>query len=75
MSARVRWNVIALTGVLMVHAAVAQEEQAELTPAGRAALQSTFAANGRSSRTVLRAHVRTDPQRPLQIAPSSHGAP
>src|SRR5215510_4068050 len=38
MSARVRWNAVALPVVLLAHATVAQEQQPELTPAGRAAL-------------------------------------
>ena len=39
MAARIGRNVAALGVVLMAHAAVAQEQQPELTPAGKAALQ------------------------------------
>jgi WG containing repeat len=53
MSARVGWNVAALSVVLLAHAAMAQERQAELTAAGKAALQSALAGDARSSRTVV----------------------
>src|SRR5262245_9399818 len=53
MAALVRWNVAALGAVLLAHAAMAQEQQPELTPAGKAALQSAFAGDGRSSRTTF----------------------
>jgi hypothetical protein len=39
MAGRVRWNVAALGVVLMIHTAVAQEQQPELTPAGRDVLR------------------------------------
>src|SRR5262245_23479502 len=52
MAARVRWSVAALGAVLLANAAVAQEQRPELTPAGKAALQSEFAGDGSSSRTV-----------------------
>jgi len=52
MSARVRWHVVALAVVLLAHAAVAQEQRPELTPAGKAVLQSAPADSGRSVRTV-----------------------
>jgi len=52
MSARVRWNVAALSAVLLAHAAVAQEQRPDLTPAGKAILRSALAGD-RSSRTVF----------------------
>jgi WG containing repeat len=53
MAARVVWIVAALGAVLLAHAAAAQEQQPELTPAGKAALQSAFADDGRASQIVF----------------------
>jgi WG containing repeat len=52
MAAGVRWSVVALSAVLLAHAAIAQEQQTELTPTGKATLQSALTGGGRSSRTV-----------------------
>jgi hypothetical protein len=52
MAARIRWYVSGLGAVLLTHTGLAREQQAELTPAGKAILQSAHAGDG-SSRTVL----------------------
>jgi WG containing repeat len=53
MRARVGPNVAAVAAILLAHAAVAQEQPPELTPAGKASLQRALAGDGRPSRTVF----------------------
>lgn len=43
MVARLLWNVAALGAILLAQAALAQEQQSELTPAGKAILKSVIA--------------------------------
>jgi hypothetical protein len=47
MAARVWWNAVALGAILSAQAALAQAQQSELTPAGRAILKSVLAGDRR----------------------------
>jgi hypothetical protein len=46
MAARIGSNIAALAAVMLTHGALAQDQRSDLTPAGRAVLQSKIAADG-----------------------------